>query len=73
MLSTEIGITAVGRHCGVTESMARHMTKSDRKAGGGSVCVCVCVCVKASAQASAKISCISRRNPFIEKLKESCV
>jgi hypothetical protein len=42
MLSTEISISAVGRHYGVTESMIRHVTKSEDK---HSVCVCVCVCV----------------------------
>jgi len=65
MLSTEIGITAVGRHYGVTESMTRHMTKSEDKAGVG--------VGKTSAPASAKIFCISRCDPFIEKLKKSCV
>jgi hypothetical protein len=67
ILSTEIGITAVGRHYEATESMTRHMTKSEEKAEG------VGGRVTASAPASAKISCISRCDPFIEKLKESCV
>jgi len=67
ILSTEIGITAVGRHYDATESMTRHMTKSEEKAEG------VGGRVTASAPASAKISCISRCDPFIEKLKESCV
>jgi len=35
MSSKEIGITAVGRHYGVTESMTRRMTKSNDKVGGG--------------------------------------
>jgi hypothetical protein len=36
-LRTEISVTAVGRHYYVTESMARHMTKSEDEDGG---CVC---------------------------------
>ena len=62
-LGTRMRIAAVGRCCGVNEWMVHFIEKNAGNIRGS---------FKACALSNAKLSCVSRSQPFLVKLQRSC-